>query len=280
MQGIRDIKRRIKTVTNTQQITKAMKMVAAAKLRKAQNKVTASKPYGEKMQEVITRVLSNVTDYNHPILNGNPEGKPAYIVITADRGLCGAYNTNVIRTALKNIDKDNSYVICVGRRGRDILKRRGYNIVAEFLDLGDDPTYNQGISIFGTISQLIEEGLFSEVHLIYTQFITAMQQRVIFERILPVEKKEGEKSSSLYLFEPSVEEVLDSLIPKYLTGKIYQSLNESKASEHGARMTAMGSATDNASEMIGKLTLTYNRARQASITQEILEIVNGANALD
>lgn len=279
MQGIRDIKRRIKTVNNTQQITKAMKMVAAAKLRKAQDKVASSKPYGEKMREVVQRVLSNTNDYSNPILNGNLEGKPAYIVVTADRGLCGGYNANIIRTAIKDIDKENSYVITVGRKGRDLLRRRGYNIVAEFLDIGDEPSFNQSTSIFGTVTQMIEEGIFSEVHIIYTQFINALSQKVVHEKMLPVDKNEGEKQTSLYLFEPSVESVLDSLIPKYLTGMIYQSLNEAKASEHGARMTAMGSATDNASELIGQLTLTYNRARQAAITQEILEIVNGANAL-
>lgn len=279
MQGIRDIKRRIKSVKNTQQITKAMKMVAAAKLRKAQEKVAASKAYDEKIREVVQRVLSNTADYSNPILTGSPEGKPAYIVITADRGLAGGYNANVIRTAIKDIDQDNSYVIAVGRKGRDSLKRRGYNIVAEFLDIGDEPCYNHSVSIFGTVTQLIEEGIFSEVHIIYTEFINAMTQKVVHEKILPVEEVEGEKQSGLYLFEPSVEAVLDSLIPKYLTSLIFQALNEAKASEHGSRMTAMGAATDNANDLIGELTLSYNRARQASITQEILEIVNGANAL-
>lgn len=279
MQGIRDIKRRIKSVTNTKQITKAMEMVAAAKLRRAQTKVVQSKPYAAKMQEVVTRVLSNSGDYSSPLIKGNPQGKAAYIVITADRGLCGGYNANILRTAAKIINKDDSYVIVVGRKARDFLRKRDFNIVAEFLDIGDEPSYSQGQSIYGTVSQLLEEGLFREVHIIYTQFINAMQQKVMVERLLPVENDQ-EKSSNLYLFEPSVEEVLDNLIPKYFTGRIYQALNESKASEHGARMTAMGSATDNAIDMIGRLTLTYNRARQASITQEILEIVNGANALD
>lgn len=279
MQGIRDIKRRIKSVKNTQQITKAMKMVAAAKLRRAQTKVSQSKPYASKMKEVVERVLSNSGDYTNPLLSGNTEGKPGYIVITADRGLCGGYNANVLRTAQKSIDKDNSYVITVGRKSRDYLKKRGFNIVAEFLDIGDEPTFSQGQSIYGTVAQLVEEGLLSEVNIIYTQFINAMSQKVMLEQILPVEDP-AEKVNSVYLFEPSVEEVLDNLIPKYLTGRLYQALNESKASEHGARMTAMGSATDNANDMIDRLTLTYNRARQASITQEILEIVNGANALD
>jgi F-type H+-transporting ATPase subunit gamma len=279
MLGIRDIKRRIKTVNNTQQITKAMEMVAAAKLRRSQDKVVQSKPYAAKMQEVVERVLSNSRDYSNPIIEGNPQGKPAYIVITADRGLCGGYNANILRTAQKTIDRENSYVITVGRKGRDFLKKKGYNIVAEFLDIGDEPNYNHGQRIYGTVAQLLEEGLFSEVYVIYTQFINALSQKVVTEKLLPVERK-GEKISAIYLFEPSVEEVLDNLIPKYLTGKLYQGLVESKAAEHGARMTAMGSATDNATEMIEKLTLTYNRARQASITQEILEIVNGANALD
>ncbi|SHJ80697.1 F-type H+-transporting ATPase subunit gamma [Anaerobranca californiensis DSM 14826] len=279
MQGIRDIKRRIKTVTNTKQITKAMEMVAAAKLRRSQDKVIQSKPYAAKMQEVVERVLGNSRDYTNPTVEGNPQGKPAFIVVTADRGLCGGYNANVLRTAQKTIDKENSFVIVVGRKARDLMKKQGYNIVAEFLDIGDEPNYHHGKKIYGTVAQLLEEGLFSEVHIIYTQFINALTQRVVTEKLLPVERK-GEKMSNIYLFEPSAEEVLDNLIPKYLTGKLYQALVESKAAEHGARMTAMGSATDNASEMIEKLTLTYNRARQASITQEILEIVNGANALD
>ncbi|WP_350343524.1 ATP synthase F1 subunit gamma [Proteinivorax tanatarense] len=279
MQGIRDIKRRIKTVKNTQQITKAMEMVAASKLRKAQSLAYATRPYEKSLKELAGRVLTAGGDVQHKLLQPSQEGKPGYILITADRGLCGGYNTNVIKKAL-TIDKDNCYMIAVGKKGKEALKRQDYNIVAEFTDIGDLPSYNQARSIFETASQLLEQGVFSELNIIYTEFINAMQQNVVLDKLIPVENNENDGKDNVYLYEPSAQQVLDTLIPKYLTGRIYRSLVESKASEHGARMTAMGSATDNASDMIHELTLSFNKARQASITQELIEIVSGAQALD
>ncbi|WP_353893153.1 ATP synthase F1 subunit gamma [Proteinivorax hydrogeniformans] len=279
MQGIRDIKRRIKTVKNTQQITKAMEMVAASKLRKAQALAYTTRPYEKSLKEVASRVLTAGGDVEHKLIQPSKEGKPGYIVVTADRGLCGGYNSNVIKKAC-TIDKDNSYMITVGKKGKEALKARGYNIVAEFMDIGDLPSYNQARSVFETASKLLDQGIFSELNVIYTEFVNAMQQNVVLAKLTPVKSEDEKNSDNVYLYEPSAQQVFDTLIPKYLTGRIYRSLVESKASEHGARMTAMGSATDNATDMINELTLSYNKARQDSITQELIEIVSGAQALD
>ncbi|MCW2277475.1 ATP synthase F1 subunit gamma [Heliophilum fasciatum] len=286
MSGMRDIKRRIRSIKSTQQITKAMKMVAAAKLRRAQDKVTAARPFAREIQGVLSRLVGAASDVSHPLLETREVKKVAYIVVTADRGLCGGYNTNILRlvnTAFKN--RNDLVLIPVGRKGRDLYKRLNKTIMAEYVGLGEDISFGTAQEIAKTVIDMYSEGQFDEVHLVFTEFVSALTQRPQQMQLLPIpaaKDAEGEGNAAvgpLYIFEPSPEGVLDELLPKYVETQIYRALLESKASEHGARMTAMGSATDNAKEMIAKLTLTFNRARQAAITKEISEVVGGAAAL-
>lgn len=290
--GVRDYKRRIRSVNNTKQITSAMKMVSAAKLRRAQEMAEASRPYTGKIQEVLARLVVMTVDAKHPLLEKRlPVKKVAYVVVTADRGLCGAFNTNIIRMANQNIASEErpveSSIVAVGRKTRDFYRRRPVNILGDFINLGDKLGYAQAKEIGQFVAQMYEEGAADEVYLVYARFMNALRQIPTVEKLLPVEppeeiKVEAEELAKYtpdYLYEPSVDEIVISLLPRYLENQIYHALLESKASEHGARMTAMGSATDNASELIDQLTLEMNKARQASITNEILEISGGAEAL-
>lgn len=281
MAGVRDIRRRIRSVRNMQQITKAMKMVAAAKLRKAQTKVIAARPFTRQLQEILTRLAQVQTDGSHPLLEQREVKRTAYLLVTSDRGLAGAFNASLIRMTEPIIREagDKGALIAVGRKGRDYFRRRKVDITADFTGLGDDPSYLQAQRIAQEVIRKYQEGQFDEVNLIYTEFVTAITQRPTQLKLLPVERPE-EASSREYLFEPSAEDILNTLLPKYVENVIYKALLESKASEQGARMTAMGSATDNAKEMIDRLTLVMNRARQAAITKEISEIVGGAAALE
>lgn len=290
--GVREYKRRIRSVSNTKQITKAMKMVAAAKLRKAQEKAESSRPYTGKLQEVLARLVSISVDAKHPLLEKHdPIKKVAYVVVTADRGLCGAFNTNIIKQAILAMNDEErqveSSIVAVGRRGRDFFRKRGYKVQAEFINLGDKLDYSQAKEIGQFITQMYEEGAADEVYIVFGHFVNALRQIPTVEKILPIEppaemKAEAEeiaKYSPDYIYEPNVDEILIGLLPRYLESQIYHALLESKASEQGARMTAMGNATENASELVDKLTLEMNKARQAAITNEILEISGGAEAL-
>jgi len=290
--GVREYKRRIRSVNNTKQITKAMKMVSAAKLRRAQEKAESSRPYTGKLQEVLARLVAMSNDAKHPLLEKHdPIKRVTYVVVTADRGLCGGFNTNIIRRANQAISEDErpveAGIVAVGRKARDFYRKRGYNLQGDFINLGDNLDYSQAREIGQFISQLYEEGAADEVYLVYAHFVNAMRQVPTVQKVLPVEtpeeiKAEAEefaKFSPDYIYEPNVDEILVSLLPRYLMSQVYHAMLESKASEHGARMTAMGNATDNASELIDKLTLEMNKARQASITNEILEISGGAEAL-
>lgn len=285
MPGMRDIKRRIKSIQSTQKITKAMKMVAAAKLRRAQEKVTAARPYSGKLQEVLKRLVGGGEDYSHPLLDvSEPSSKVGYVVVTADRGFCGGYNANVIRLTEATMRESGheSVLIAVGKKGRDYFRRRGYSIVREYLELGDDPNYIQARELARELAQYYLSGEAQELHLVYTRFYSAIRQQPVIERLLPVAGAAGEEEPAdiEYIYEPSAAEVLNTLLPRYLETIIYKALLEAKASELGARMTAMDAASDNAGEMIQKLTLSFNRARQAAITREITEIVGGAAALE
>lgn len=282
MAGMRDIKRRIRSVKNTQQITKAMKMVAAAKLRKAQERVIMARPYKGKLKEVLGRLAGASADAEHPLLQKRETKKVAYVVVTADRGLCGGYNANVIRRANLEVQKStvDADLVTVGKKGRDFFKRKGLNIANQFLGLGEEISMADAQRLADYLVRSYEEGQYDEVYLVYTEFITAMRQQPVVAKLLPIDPPvEQQSDDTEYIYEPDGQEVLNALLPRYVSNQVYQALLEAKASEHGARMTAMGSATDNAAEMIGKLTLTYNRARQAAITREISEIVGGANAL-
>ncbi len=286
LQGTREIKRRIKSVQNTKQITKAMKMVAAAKLRRAQERAEASRPYSDKMKEVITSIASRAEDVEHPLLEVRNVKKTGYLVIGSDRGLAGGYNANLLRKAVQTIKErhqssDEYVVFSIGRKARDFFKKREYPLIGEIIGISDSPTFADIKEIAKTAVNMYAEGIFDELYLVYNEFISAIQQTPIEKKLLPLVATEEETQDvrTQIDFEPSAEEVLNVLLPRYAETLIYNALLEAKASEHSARMTAMGSATDNAEEMIGVLTLTYNRARQASITQEISEIVAGANAL-
>lgn len=290
--GVRDFKRRIRSVNSTRQITKAMKMVSAAKLRKAQEKAESSRPYTGKLQEILARLVAMSSSAKHPLLETHdPIKLVTYVVITGDRGLCGGFNTNIIRKANQTIMEDErpveAGIVAVGRRGRDFYRKRGYNLQGDFINLGDNLDYTQAQEIGQFIAQLYEEGAADEVYLVFAHFVNAMRQIPTVQKILPVETPEDIKAeaeefarfSPDYIYEPDAEQILVSLLPRYLMSQVYHAMQESKASEQGARMTAMGSATDNASELIDILTLEMNKARQAGITNEILEISSGAEAL-
>jgi F-type H+-transporting ATPase subunit gamma len=279
--GTQDIRRRIRSVRNMQQITKAMKMVAAAKLRKAQLKLNAARPYARQLQGVLERLAQAPVDDIHPLLKKRPVQKVVYVLITSDGGLCGGYNANLIRKTSGLIAKSQQEVklVAVGRKGRDFFRRGKIEFLAEFTRLGDNPTYNQAKEIAQKVIDLYEQGEADEVYLLYTEFVTAMTQRPSQIKLLPIEQPVG-KLGRQYIFEPSAGEILDSLLPKYIETQIFRTMLEGKASEQGARMTAMSSATDNAKDMIDRLSLAMNRARQAAITTEISEIVSGAAALE
>lgn len=282
MAGMKEIKKRIKSFKNTQQITKAMKMVAASKLRQVQPYVAEARPYAEKLQEVLGRAAAK-SDYTHPLLEQRAVKKIGYVVVTGDRGLCGGFNSNIMRLTEHKIKASSveSLLLTVGKKGGEYFRFRKYNIVEAYTDIGDKPTYSQGKELAGRIMKLYEEGTFDEVYISYTKFKSAITQEPIVQKLLPVEPPtdmEGIKAD--YIYEPSAGSVLKTLLPRYVETLVFRALLESKTSELGARMTAMSSATDNANEMIAKLTLSFNRARQAAITSEISEIVAGANALN
>lgn len=287
MAGMRDIKRRIRSIKNTQQITKAMKMVAAAKLRRAQEAVFQARPYANRIQDVLSRLTKAASGVKNSLLEQRAVKNVGYIVVTADRGLCGGYNANIIRRVNAEVrDQENKKLVCIGRKGRDFFRRSGKQLEAEFTGLGEAIGFAQAAEIADKVIKLYAEGVFDEVRLVFTEFVSALTQRPKEIKLLPVDSDAETKETSakeevkgLYIYEPSAEAVLNTLLPKYIETQIFRALLEAKASEQGARMTAMGSATDNAKEMIAKLTLTFNRARQAAITKEIAEVVGGAAAL-
>lgn len=282
MASMRDIRRRIRSVRNMQQITKAMKVVSAAKLRKAQSAVVAARPYARKIQEVLGRLSASAKEVSHPFLEKREVKKIGLVIVTADGGLCGGFNANIIRMAehfIASTDKQVG-IVAIGRKGRDYFRRRGREITEEYTNLGNNPTFIQGRELARRLAALYNEGTFDEVHLLYTEFKSAMTQKPVEFQLLPITDIQGEAKKEVdYIYEPSEEAVLSSLLPAYVETVVFHALLESKASEHGARMTAMSSATDNSIEIIDKLTLTLNRARQAAITKEISEIVGGAAAL-
>ncbi|HOB35335.1 MAG: ATP synthase F1 subunit gamma [Firmicutes bacterium] len=280
MENTRDIKRRITSVRNIQQITKAMEMVAAAKLRRAQASVLAARPYMTRLAQVMSRILQSNPETSNSLLESR-EGPPAYIVIAADRGLCGAYNTNVLRFAREIILNNPGPVTVVGRKAKEFMRKRSFEVIGEYGLKFENPTYKDAAGIMGPLFSNFAEGIFGSLHLIYTEFVSVLTHRPKIIQLLPVVGlAAGEESPGLYLYEPSPAAVLDAMLPRYVTSLLYQGLLEAKASELGAQRAAMKSATDNANEMIDELTLSYNRARQAAITREILEVVNGAQALE
>jgi F-type H+-transporting ATPase subunit gamma len=282
--GIREIRRRIKSTKNTRQITKAMKMVAAAKLRRNQEKAEAARPYADKIQEVIASIASGTSGSKHPMLQSRPVKKTGYIVITSDRGLAGGYNANLLRKVITTIgekhkSKDEYGIFVIGRKGRDFFNKRNYPIVKEVTGLPTSPEFADIKQIASAAVQMFANEQIDELYLCYNKFQSAISQIPTVKQLLPLEALESNTARTMnYEYEPSAEEVLADLLPKYAETLVYSALLEAKASEEGSRMTAMGNATDNATDMINRYTLSYNRARQAAITQEISEIVAGANA--
>jgi F-type H+-transporting ATPase subunit gamma len=284
MASMRDIKRRKTSIQSTQQITKAMKLVATAKLQKAKAQAEETRPYFNKMHSTIASILSQSGGLNHPFLNEREGSKSTYIVITSNRGLAGGYNGNVCKQVINSqTNVTDASIIAVGKRGRDLLKRKQFEIIDEHNDIVENPTYKDAAIIGEKVLEMYKNGEIDHLYIAYTAFNSTISQEPKLLKVLPLDindfEEEEEKSLTLMNYEPSPEEVLEHIIPKYINSIIFGALKESVASEHGARMTAMDSATNNATDMIDKLTLQYNRARQASITQELSEIVGGAEAL-
>lgn len=282
MASLRDIRKRIKSVKNSEKITKAMKMVAAAKLKKAQDEVRKSKAYARKMDEVVGRLakrLENQGEAPHPLLQEHPEKQNIeLLVLTSDRGLCGAFNSNIIRKAQRFLTP-GMRVSTLGRKGYEALKREGIEIRTNYSGVLDHPSYLKASQIAEELTQSYINDHVDVVYLAYNEFKSAISQQVVIKQLLPIIPAESLEDPVDYLYEPSQKELLEHLLPKHLATQLYQAFLESVASEHGSRMTAMDNATRNAKEVISSLTLQYNRARQAAITKELMEIIGGAEAL-
>ncbi|MDR1320054.1 MAG: F0F1 ATP synthase subunit gamma [Gracilibacteraceae bacterium] len=282
MAGVRDIRRRIRSVANMQQITKAMKMVAASKLRRAQEKVVASRPYAERLQAMLARLVASGGDLSHPLLDKRPVKNIGYVLVSSDKGLCGGFNANLIRVAREELAAEDGAarsLIVVGQKGLEFFRRRSVDIRARFTGMGDSPDFASARRIAAQVTELYQNGALDEVYVIYAAFVSVLNQTPTVVKLLPVEPA-AESGAGEYIIEPSPAVMLDLLLPGYIESRLFNALLESKASELGAKMTAMDSATENAKEMIDKLTLAMNRARQAAITTEITEIVGGAAALE
>ena len=283
METMRDIKRRISSVQNTQKITRAMKMVAASKLRKAQEKAERARPFFNKTKKILSDVAHYTREIDeHPLIIEREGDRILYIVITADRGLCGPYNSRIIKRAEQELQaQEEAKLLAIGQKGRNYFHRRDVEIISEYLQLEDYPDFTFSRRITEEVISLYKEEVVDKVRLIYTHFDSPLSQTVVNMSLLPVEKPEEEEGEARvdYLYEPEPHQVLDVLLPQYINNLLYSAQLEAKASEFGSRMTAMDAATDNAEEMIEELTLSYNRARQAEITKEITEIVSGAEAL-
>lgn len=279
----RDIKRRIKGISNTKQITKAMELVSSAKLKRARDRLDKSRPYYNTVLDNIQGILSTTGNMRHPLLDNREVKSSLYIVIAADRGLAGGYNAGVIRLAEKTIKERNidSKVITVGTKSREYFKKRNYDVVGEFVGITEEPKFSDAKNIGTLALKLYKEKIIDEINIVYTRFLGTISQEATILRLLPSDdvKKESQKTRVITEFEPSAEEVLSYLIPKYIQSSIFGALIESSSSEQASRRIAMEAATDNAEDMISELAVSYNRARQAAITMEISEIVSGAEAL-
>lgn len=285
MASLRDIKTRITSTKKTRQITKAMEMTSAAKLSRAEESAKSFVPYMEKIQNVVASIALGSQGTSHPMLERRDVKKTGYLVITSDRGLAGAYNSNVLKKVHETIEKkhrtkDEYAIIAIGKIGLSFFKKRDMPVVNSIVGLKDQPDFAEIKDIASKTVEMFSDGTFDELYMFYNHYVSAIQQKVTEKKLLPLTDLEEGHITGSYEYEPSEEEILDVLLPQYAESLIYGALLDAKASEHGARMTAMKSATDNADELIDSLTLSYNRARQAAITQEITEIVGGASALE
>ncbi len=308
-QAVRDIRRRIKAVRSTQQITRAMQMVAAARLRKAQGRALSARAYSEKLDELLERLTADEAHIGHSLLDRRPVRRATVIAVTADRGLAGSYNTNLFRRVeaclaalVRDITRDGVEILVVGRKGRDYLRRRGWSVTREEIGVPDDDLGQLAREFTVRIIDTFSRGATDEVLVVYSRFVSPLVQRPEVLRLLPVASPEPasetgdeeataprrtgagerpvEQSELEYVYEPSPRTVYSLLLPKFVTNQLFHALLEARASEYAARMTAMKAATDNADDLIEKLTLEMHHARQTSITREIMELVGGAEALE
>ena len=286
MASMRDIKRRKSSIQSTQQITKAMKLVSTVKLQKAKLHAEATDPYFNHMYQTVTSILAKSGNINHPYLTPGASDKIAVVVITSNRGLAGGYNANVTKLVTNNqelLPKDKVEVFCIGSKGRETLERYGYQIKEDHSAIMEAPTYEDAAAVCARVLEAFTKGEIGQIYLAYTHFKNTVVHVPKLMKLLPVEFSEEEISAAddklIMNYEPNVEEALNLIIPKYVTSIFYGALVEALASENGARMQAMDSATSNAEDMISDLSLKYNRARQGSITQELTEIIAGAEAI-
>ncbi len=295
MGNLKEIRNRIKAVKSTQQITKAMKMVAASKFKKAQDNITKIRPYVSKLQEILANLSQNADAIEgSPYLAQRPVNNVLLVVVTADRGLCGAFNSAIIKLTLQTIqekyktqyEKGNLHLICVGKKGLDYFTRRNYKVIAQYPGIFQKLSFDSTVSIAEEIMQYFTDEKYDVVDIVYNQFKNVVTQLRVVEPFLPVKAEQvvvqnttKQNANTDYIFEPSPEVIIKDLIPKSLKIKFYKALLDSNAAEQGSRMTAMDTATENATELLNQLNLNYNRARQAAITTELTEIVSGAEAL-
>ena len=294
MPSLIDLRRRIRAVKSTQQITKAMKMIAASRLRRAQDRILSARPFATEMLRVLNSLAARVDPSAHPLLAVREEGKPGattlLVVITADRGLCGSFNTNVVKSAggfvLENTTNGRNVAMgLVGRKGRDFFRRRGFDVRFEQVNIFAQLSYAHAQAMAQAAMEDFGSGAVDAVYLVYNEFKSVMQQHVVIEKLLPIPRLEFEAPESGaaplmdYIYEPQPGIIFNDLLPRHVETQVFRALLESAAAEHAARMTAMDTATKNSAEMIDQLTLYMNKVRQASITREIIEVVSGAQAL-
>ena len=291
MPSLQSLRRKIAAFKNTQKITKAMKMVAAAKLKRSQDRILAARPYSHKMRAVLGNLSRRVNRSVHPLLQNRESRRIEVLVVTSDRGLCGGFNGSIVRKTTEFLRQCEARRLqvslsIIGRKGRDYFRRRSWKIRQEWAGVFDKLSFEHAIDIGGDLTEKFIKGTFDELHVVYNEFKSAIQQRVIVEKLFPIDAlaefgaapAEGMTGGS-YLYEPDEAELLNVLIPKHFQVQAYRILLESAAAEHGARMAAMDGATRNAGQLIKKVTLYYNKTRQAAITKELMDIVGGAEAL-
>lgn len=284
MASLQDIRRRIKSVKNIQKITNAMNMVAASKLRRAKENAINNRPFAKKLEEVVKEIAGNAVNVKHPLLEVREEGKKLLIVMAADKGLAGAYSSNVMKEALKHIEnKDNTEIVAVGKKTGAFFKVRGYKVSKDFVGFTERPNFEAAKAVSDFVISRFKDGDVKEVVLIYSRYVSAISCIPEQIELLPFKSEKAEEKEATYkaeyLYEPSAEEVFTTLLPRYMESAIYASMLQAAASELSSRQNAMSNATDNAGELIQKLDLHYNKVRQSGITNEINEIVGGANAL-
>jgi F-type H+-transporting ATPase subunit gamma len=283
MPALIDIRRRIRSTKNTQQITKAMKMVSAAKLRRAQEAIFAARPYARKMMEVLNGVATRADPGHHPLLHERGGDRVLLVIVTADKGLAGGFNANIIRAAVQFLEERQAKDLrldLIGRKGRDFFKRRRFAIRTERLGLFQSLQFAAAREIADELMKIYEAGEVDQIFLLYNEFKSVIQQKIVVERLLPITKLTFDpKEPALdYLYEPGPGQIFERLLPRHVEFQVWRALLESAAAEHGARMTAMDAATNNADDMIERLTLYMNKVRQAAITKEIIEVVSGAGS--